>query len=375
MLEPASSSPLLENFSPPSTNSLNSSPSPDSYQHPHQILEIPDIKVEEEVLPSYSRSNSGLLRERRSKNGMQIMPFGTCSCTWNDLVSYPVLGLVIIGIIFGTLIYYSTTGVKPSPHSGFPGAGEEGSSEGNRAEISFSPSSELSPPPSLYGKRGAWYYPRGESVESVKAAVNLLQLDFLVISAGAHELSEIGEDIAKNSLVELIVALRGNGSNQDTLVPSLRIVLMTLQGPRFALESNLPSAIKNVEKTLRVCQLQEVECQQIHFDIEPHILPEWAQPPLILPPTAGIISRKIEEELVDEHQRSILSQMTKVQAESKELVAGTGGGKVSVTMAMTWWFPTESNLNDSLTELAKTVDVIYIMAYGGIGKDSEGKWE
>lgn len=271
--------------------------------------------------------DDSLLRERNRKPSVvyELKEKGREMCLSRGFrfTARPLLVSLAVLVLFTTLVVIAVHGARRHDNT--------------RSNINGDPGNSMradAPPVSLTS-RGAWYYPRGESKESVSSTIQQLGLDFVVVSAGAHNLDDPEEF---QSAVDLFKEIQSVG---------VRPIAMTLQGPNFAYMSNLQMSLDLVDSTLRLCNAIET-CNEIHLDIEPHTLDAWK---------SGS----------DEEKQAILDEMTTVIKAVNERVRSQTNGEVTVTTAVTWWM-----LSNPVLKLQFDSDVkIYIMAYGGVGGSAD----
>jgi len=181
---------------------------------------------------------------------------------------------------------------------------------------------------------GAWYYPRGESTQTVSYTIKQLGLKFVVVSAGAQNLDE---PAAFQQTLELFKGIQSMGA---------RPIVMTLQGPNYAYMANLQKAIELIDNSIRLCNAVE-SCNEIHLDIEPHTLDEWK---------SG----------TDEQNQAILDEMTSVIKSVNDHIRTESKGEITLSAAITWWMLSSANLTLRLDPAVK----VYIMSYGGVGSSA-----
>jgi hypothetical protein len=205
------------------------------------------------------------------------------------------------------------------------------------------------------GHVGAWYYPRenqSEVSQVIQANSRVGGMQFLVISASVDEL--VNASMTAES-VEYFYSIFNSTQS--------RVVIMTLQGPNFAFTESIPRALEHVQDAVNLClALNYVEgkpavvCNELHFDIEPHVLPEW-------------------RDANDSTKQDIIDQMAEVVQTSREAIDNAtatlpSGEKIELSIAITWWYFSDKT-GFNLDELMQATDCIYIMAYGGTGSSSK----
>lgn len=220
-------------------------------------------------------------------------------------------------------------------------------------------------------KMGAWYYPRDASEKDIATAAQrakTLGLDFVVVSVPGKQLAEELKQrkVIPGSTNELDNSVWGRTMKTIHLLQSfgLDVIPMTLQDPKFAFEKMADNALAIIDAVLELCK--ETGCSEIHFDIEPHTLPEWKK------------TAQESEDEVYSRRKSILNQMNsvldrvqkRIDTFNEELRLETQQAatpRLCSSFALTWWM--ERKFPQEIAKLP--VDCVYKMCYGGVGKSAE----